>query len=176
VRKVDAGWRVSSYEASAVSASDSTAAPSDQAAASALDSAGAPGEGDLQPSAASSAADREPSEVIRQYYRAIEAGDFVRAYALWGADGAASGQTLDQFAGVFAQTAGVDVKIGTPGGIEPAAGSRYVDVPVEIRAVTSGGEEQRFEGTYTLRRSVVDGASAEQRRWHIYSADIAPAP
>ena len=81
---------------------------------------------------------------------------------------------LDQFAAGFAETAEVDIEIGTPPGrIEPAAGSRYLKVPVVIRAVTTGGEEQRFEGTYTLRRSVVDGASAEQRRWHIYSADVA---
>jgi hypothetical protein len=176
VREVDAGWRVSSYEPGAPSASDSAAAQTDQAAPSAEDSSRAPGETDPPPSADSSTADRDPSEVIRQYYQAIEAGNFARAYALWGANGAASGQTLDQFAAGFAETAQVDVEIGTPGRIEPAAGSRYVEVPVVIRAVTTGGEVQRFEGTYTLRRSVVDGASAEQRRWHIYSADIARTP
>ena len=176
VQKVDAGWRVSSYESGALSESNSGAAQNDQAAASDVDSAGESVETDRPPSAASSAADREPSEVIRQYYEAVEAGDFVRAYALWGADGAASGQTLDQFATGFAETAQVDVEIGTPGRIEPAAGSRYVEVPVVIRAVTTDGEEQRFEGTYTLRRSVVDGASAEQRRWHIYSADVDRTP
>jgi hypothetical protein len=45
-------------------------------------------------------------------------------------------------------------------------------VPVVIYAVTNRGDEQRFDGRYVLRRSVVDGASAEQRRWHIYSADV----
>jgi hypothetical protein len=28
-------------------------------------------------------------------------------------------------------------------------------------------------GSYVLRRSEVDGATAEQRRWHLYSAKIA---
>jgi hypothetical protein len=50
----------------------------------------------------------------------------------------------------------------------------YRSPSVRIAAVTASGEEQEFEGTYTLRRSVVDGASAEQRQWHIYSAAIAP--
>jgi hypothetical protein len=38
------------------------------------------------------------------------------------------------------------------------------------------GARQHFQGTLTLRRSVVDGASAEQRRWHIYTADIREQP
>ena len=29
-----------------------------------------------------------------------------------------------------------------------------------------------FTGTYTLRRVVVPGASAAQRRWHLYAASI----
>jgi hypothetical protein len=31
---------------------------------------------------------------------------------------------------------------------------------------------QHFTGRYTLRRVVVDGATAEQRRWHFYSAEL----
>jgi hypothetical protein len=111
-------------------------------------------------------------DMIRRYYAAIDARDFRHAYELWGGDGEASGQSFERFAGGFSETARVEVELGPPGRMGAAAGSRYVSVPVVVRAVTKGGEPQRFEGTYTLRHSVVDGASAKQRRWHIYSASI----
>ncbi|HKV07444.1 MAG TPA: hypothetical protein VJ725_04840 [Thermoanaerobaculia bacterium] len=115
---------------------------------------------------------QEAAGVVRRYYAAIRAKDFRSAYALWGESGAASGQTFEAFAAGFAQTANVEAEIGEPGRVEGAAGSRYVEVHVVIRALTDAGEKQRFEGTYTLRRTVVDGATPEQRRWHLYKADV----
>ncbi len=122
--------------------------------------------------AASEAASPTPTEVVRRYYEAINARDYGRAYALWGDGGRASGQTLEVFEAGYAQTDSVEVRIGQPGRVEGAAGSRYVDVPVEIWAKTRTGRVQRFAGTYTLRRAVVTGASAADRRWHLASADI----
>lgn len=112
------------------------------------------------------------TDVIRRYYAAIGARDYATAYDLWGDNGAASGQQLEEFIAGFAETATVDVDVGEPSGIEPAAGSRYVSVPVVIRASTNAGQAQRFEGTYTLRQSVADGATIRERQWLIYSADI----
>lgn len=111
--------------------------------------------------------------VIRDYYAAIAARDFARAYGYWADQGAASGQSFDAFRRGFARTATVRAEVGRPGRIEGAAGSRYITVPVEIRATTTDGAAQCFRGSYTLRRAVVPGASAELRRWHIHSADIA---
>jgi hypothetical protein len=111
-------------------------------------------------------------EVIRRYYAAIDARDFGQAYAAWEGDGRASGQTFAEFAAGFSETARVQVDIGQPGRIEPAAGSRYVSVPVTVRAVTKAGETQRFTGTYARRRAVVEGATPDQRRWHIHSASV----
>ncbi|MGH7540083.1 MAG: hypothetical protein ACRELC_03695 [Gemmatimonadota bacterium] len=127
--------------------------------------------GAVPPPASTSAA--AAADVVRRYYAAIEARDYRRAYESWAADGTASGQTFEEFAAGFTETTSIAIEIGAPGRVEPAAGSRYVEVPVVIRAVTATGEERRFEGTYTLRRSVVDGATAAQRRWHLYSAEIA---
>jgi len=112
----------------------------------------------------------DAADVIRRYYQAIDGRDFRAAYALWVSDGAASGQSFAQFAAGFDGTARVAATVGAPGRVEGAAGSRYVTVPVTVRAETSKGEQQRFTGTYTLRRSVVDGATASQRQWRIYSA------
>ena len=109
--------------------------------------------------------------VIREYYRAISARDFDEAYRKWGESGP-PGQNFDQFVAGFADTASSHVETGEPSRIEPAAGSRYVEVPVTIRATKRDGSTQRFEGMYMLRRSVVDGATQAQREWHIYRASI----
>ena len=114
----------------------------------------------------------QAADVVRRYYEAIAAGEHERAYRLWSDSGAASGQSLEEFSSGYAQTARVQVEVGAPSAPEGAAGSVYVKVPVVVRAVTASGEQQHFEGTYTLRRSNVDGATAEQRAWRIYDATI----
>ena len=56
--------------------------------------------------------------------------------------------------------------------MEGAAGSRFIQVPVTIEAQMRDGGTQRYTGTYTLRRAVVDGATPEQRAWRIASASL----
>lgn len=113
--------------------------------------------------------------VLREYYDAIASRDYRRAYRLWESDGAASGKTYQQFATGFAGTARVALTLGRLGAIGAAAGSRYVEIPVVVRAVTRQGDEQRFQGNYVLRRAEVDGATDTQRHWHIYSAKVGRA-
>lgn len=127
--------------------------------------------------ATSASPDGEPTasdaaDVVRRYYAAVNARDFRAAYGLWTSGGAESRQTLEQFSAGFDSTRRVIADVGEPGRVEGAAGSRYVTVPVMLRAETTSGETQRFAGTYTLRRSVVDGASLDQRQWRIYSAAV----
>ena len=110
--------------------------------------------------------------VLRAYYHAIDERRYDEAYRLWSSGGAASGKTLEEFLEGFTNTASVLIEVGVPGAIGAAAGSRYVEIPVRISAVTRDGVHQRFAGTYTLRRSVVDGATREQRTWRIASARI----
>jgi hypothetical protein len=109
---------------------------------------------------------------VRRYYEAIDAKRYRDAYALWSENGKASGQTYEAFAKGFAETATVSAEIGKPGDVGAAAGSRYIEVPVTITARTSGGSTQHFGGVYKLRRAVVDGATAAQRAWRIYDAEI----
>jgi hypothetical protein len=160
----DGGWRVDEYRAEAP---EGGAAPQPESAH--RDSA-VP-----TPTRADTAAP-EPADVVRRYYAAIEARDYRAAYDLWGDCGRASGQTYEEFSRGFARTAHVEVEVGEPGRVEGAAGSRYVEVPVVVRARTVDGAPQRYEGTYTLRRAVVDGATPAQRRWHLSSAEIDRAP
>lgn len=133
-------------------------------------------EATLAPSESAAPADSDSAEgaasVVRAYYHAIEERRYEDAYRLWASLGAASGKSLDAFRDGFATTASVEVELEPPGPIEGAAGSRFVEIPVRITAVATDGRRQVFNGSYTLRRSVVDGATAEQRAWRIYSAKI----
>jgi hypothetical protein len=110
--------------------------------------------------------------VVRDYYDSINSRSFARAYSLWSDDGRSSGQTPEQFAAGFAETAKVDVEVQAPGRVDAAAGSRYIEVPVAISATRNDGSVHKYVGAYVLRRAVVDGATDEQRAWRIGSADI----
>lgn len=115
--------------------------------------------------------------VIRDYYAALNGRDYPSAYRLWENGGAASGQTPEQFAAGFARAQGISVVIGAPGRVDAAAGNRFIEVPVSLSMTEAGGAVRRFAGQYVLQRSVVDGASPEQRRWRIRNAglnEIAP--
>jgi hypothetical protein len=112
------------------------------------------------------------ANVVRMYYRAINERQYEQAFQLWASQGAASGKNLDTFRDGFGNTASVEVELGAPGRIEGAAGSRYVEIPVRITAVATDGTRQSYTGSYILRRSEVDGATAEQRAWRIYSAKL----
>lgn len=133
------------------------------------------GSGDTQaPARGSSQAARD---ALRRYYQAIDSGDYRSAYALWWSGAQdnqnASGKTLQQFKAGFAHTQSSRADIGKPGRIEGAAGSRYIKIPVIVRAILEDGRRQRFTGHYTLRRiGDVDGASRAAQQWHIYSADL----
>jgi len=109
---------------------------------------------------------------IRGYYKAIDEHRYRDAYAHWEQGGRASGKSFDEFREGFGETERVEVTVGTPGPIGAAAGSRYIEVPVRIAARTRAGAQQKFSGSYTLRLSLVDGATPEQRSWHIYSAAV----
>jgi hypothetical protein len=112
-------------------------------------------------------------QVIRNYYDAINRKDYDRAYVDWEQNGKASQQSFEQFKQGFANTASVTVELGTPGRIDAAAGSLYIETPVTIAATTVSGAREQFAGYYILRRgNNVPGSTPEQRTWHLYSASI----
>ncbi|APQ13544.1 hypothetical protein [Pseudomonas rhizoryzae] len=125
-----------------------------------------PGCGPLPSSAAAAAA------VVQRYYSALAARDYGTAWQLWGADGQ-PGNSYERFRQGYAKTRSVRVTLGQLGPVEGAAGSLYVSVPVTVTARLDDGTRQIFTGTYQVRRvNDVDGASAEQRRWHLDSATL----
>lgn len=122
-------------------------------------------------------ADAEPGAdaavaVLRAYYAAINARDYATAYAQWRDGGGASGQSAQQFADGFASIQGVSVQIGTPGAIDAGAGQRHIEIPVTVESRQADGGIRRQAGSYVLGLTVVDGATPEQRSWHIASANL----
>lgn len=111
------------------------------------------------------------ADAIRVYYAAINARDYGTAYQSWDGDGERSGKSSAAFEAGFRDTKRSDVTIGTPGAIEGAAGSSYVTIPVTIRAEQIDGKQQRFAGSYVLRRSNQERSQG----WHLYSASLKPA-
>jgi hypothetical protein len=132
----------------------------------------APPAGAMQAQAPGEPGAEDAASIVQAYYAAIAARQYPRAYALWSGGGEASGQSAQQFAAGFADTASVSVDVGAPGRVDAAAGSRYVEIPVTLTATRADGSVHRYAGAYTLRRAVVDGATAEQRAWRIASADL----
>jgi len=117
---------------------------------------------------------QEAAGLVQTYYALLEAGKYDQARAIWGENA-----KLDPaaFATSFGKYREYHANIGAPGEVEGAAGSRYVSVPVQIYARLKDGRPEYQIGSVTLRRvGEVDGATAEQKKWHIYSVDLKPAP
>lgn len=103
--------------------------------------------------------------VAKAYYAAIEAGRYADAWAMrW------EGGDESEFVESFARYAEYHATVGAPGQMQGAAGSSYVEVPVQTYGRLKSGEPFSSAGTVTLRRvNDVPGSTAAQRRWRIYS-------
>lgn len=124
-------------------------------------------------------AEQDAVRVIRHYYSAIDHKNYKAAFNdWWGASRGVlpTGQTYTAFRKGFKQTATVAVNVGTPGEVEGAMGSSYIEIPVAIEALTITGKRQLFAGKYTLRKSnltAADGVPPEEMTWHLYAASLA---
>lgn len=114
----------------------------------------------------------DAKRVIEDYYAAVNRGAYDKAYRLWAANGQASGKSLRDFSNGYSDTSSVSVSFGEPGPVDAGAGQRHIVVPVRIIARQRDQSTKEYSGTYTLARTVVDGASAAQRSWHISAANI----
>lgn len=125
-------------------------------------------EGPIDPKSAQGA-----GQVLQSYFALVEQGKYADAYKLWSDGGKASGDTSAEFAKSFEAYREIHANIGGPGDMEGAAGSSYVDYPVQIYGRTKDRKEFNARGTMTLRRvNDVPGSTAEQRAWHIYKSDF----
>lgn len=115
--------------------------------------------------------------VVQTYYALIEAGKFADAYALWSDSGRASGTDAAAFADRYRGYREFHANIGRPGRIEGAAGSLYIEIPVQEYGRAASGEPFNRLGQVTLRRvNDVPGSTDEQRQWRIAKIETKAAP
>jgi len=106
-------------------------------------------------------------QVVQHYAALIEQGRWKEAKEFWCSDAAA-----DRFRTELADYSEVHMEIGKPGGMEGAAGSSYVTVPVIFYGPKTGGGSHRRAADIILRRvNDVPGSTEAQRRWHIERID-----
>ena len=136
---------------------------------------GAPGDnGSAAEPTPSAEGDAEGAKAVAEaYFEAIAAGRFGEAWRLLGEDGRPDGASEAAFAAAFADYAEYQAKLGTPGRVEGAAGSLWVEVPVRVRGRMRDGATLDKRGAVVLRRcNAVPGCTPEQRRWRIEAENI----
>jgi hypothetical protein len=114
------------------------------------------------------------ANVVQIYYALIGEGKYAEAYRLW--EPGAAGMSEQAFIASFAKYSAYRANVGAPGTIDAGAGQRHVTVPVQVYGRLKQGGEFNMLGSITLHRTEVDGATPEQKKWHINTADIKPRP
>ena len=103
-------------------------------------------------------------QVVQHYAALIEQKRFNEAAELWEDPKAAA-----KLSGKLRGLGEVHAEVGKPGGMEGAAGSSYISVPVALYGKTAAGAPFNCRTDATLRRvNDVPGSTPRQREWHIY--------
>jgi hypothetical protein len=112
------------------------------------------------------------AKIAERFADLLEHRRFGEALRQWGNNG----QNKDELAAALEKYTTIDASVGKPGDTEGAAGSIYIDVPLTLSGTLKSGGRYRVSGLISLRRvNDVPGSTIEQRRWHIYAADLKPA-
>ena len=111
-----------------------------------------------------------PLAALRNYYAAINARNYRRAYRLW----ESPSQTLDQFIRGFAELDNVRVLVEPSPQIEGAAGSSYANVTTLVVSRQVSGAERLFAGCYVMRKPNLGDERSSRRGWRIYRANVVP--
>jgi hypothetical protein len=107
-------------------------------------------------------------QVLQRYFGLIEAGRRAEADRLW-----SDAASRAAFNAQLAQYREVHANIGAPGNMEGAAGSSFVDFPVQLYGRLQNGAQFSRSGTATLHRANdVPGATPEQLQWRIYRIEL----
>ena len=95
----------------------------------------------------------DPWQVVQAYYGDIQSGDYVDAWGLLGS-GATTGQTYDQFAAGFANSANQVVTENWESGDTANVDVSALDTATEV--------VQYFSGSYTVHNGIITSASLTQ--------------
>lgn len=108
---------------------------------------------------------RDPDRLLRYYAAALAARDWAAAAKAWGKGSGVTARTLKDS---YDRADAPRLEVGK-GEQEGAAGSIFYEAPVSLRFGSAPPER----GSLVLRRvNAVDGATAEQLRWHIERSTI----
>ena len=158
-------------QAAAASAAQAAAAASSEVPAEAIPTASASPavSKPAAPAPEAPSTSRDPGTVVVTWAKAMTLKQWDAAYLYWGDHGQRSGLTAQQFAAKWGTLANPEFELH-PGTTEGAAGSLYYTAPIVL---IDGKNHKR--GEIVIRRvNDVDGASAEQLRWHIESLTVSP--
>lgn len=112
------------------------------------------------------------ADVVQRYFAFAESGRYAEAARLRA--------PAPENAALKAELDGYDSYhglVGAPGAVEGAAGSLYVEVPVQVYGRLKDGREVHKGGVAVLRRTNdVPGSTAEQRLWRIQDLKLSDAP
>ncbi|MXO58184.1 hypothetical protein GRI89_01315 [Altererythrobacter salegens] len=113
--------------------------------------------------------------VLLTWARALENHQFAEAYAQFGPDGPPDGLSPPAYAAQFGRCRKITVAMPT-GTMEGAAGSQYYTAPTTLTCELVTGTSEQWKGDVILRRiNDIPGATPEQLRWHIESAEVTPS-
>lgn len=117
------------------------------------------------------------ANVVQTYFALVEEGKYGQAYRLWSQNGQASGIGRAEFAQSFAKYSEYHANVGAPGRVDAGAGQRYVTVPVQVYGrLKAGNRAFNQRGDVVLHRTAdIDGATAEEKTWHINSVELKTA-
>lgn len=106
-------------------------------------------------------------ELVQRFADLLNQGKLNEAYMLLGA----SAPTRNEFDGKWQQINLLNVKVGTPGEQEGAAGSIYVSIPLLVSGVAHGEGFHQTPTAILRRVNDVPGSTEAQRHWHIERID-----
>lgn len=131
-----------------------------------------PGEPEAIPAPVDPKGLQAAKQLAETYADLLVKGRFEAAHDLWISDSLSDSQFADRWR-AYGRFKGAAVD--DPGPPDGAAGSIYVEVPLQLFGTTRDGRNFSLSGKLTLRRvNNVPGSSEEQRRWHIHASDLAP--
>lgn len=109
--------------------------------------------------------------ILLSFARNIELAKYDAAWSLLGEEDRRK-WPKSEFADIFADLDKVTVAVGN-GEMEGAAGSAYYTAPLTVTGTDEAGRPIVIDGEAVLRRvNDVDGASADQLRWHFQSLTL----
>ena len=112
------------------------------------------------------------ADVVQTYFALVEAARYAEAWKL-----RRGAERESAFARSFAAYDSYHGLVGAPGRIEGAAGSLYLEVPVQIYGRWKDGREMHQGGVAILQRANdAPGSTAEQRAWRIEALKLKDAP